>query len=124
MGRQGRTPARKESFLRTARLARDTGATINVTWQGGNLKTPQNREARITAFADMLEHLVKRERFDTLRWVTIQNEPNTRSKKNPKTGVTPEKLVTPERLDDMYERLDKRLTQKGLRQQIRFMSVI
>ena len=120
-GGTGRTPARKESFLRTARLARDTGATINVTWQGGNLKTPQNREASITAFADMLEHLVKRERLDTLRWVTIQNEPNTRSKRNPKTGVTPEKVVTPERLDDMYERLDKRLTQKGLRQQIRFM---
>ena len=120
-GGAGRTPARKESFLRTARLARDTGATINVTWQGGKLKTTKTARRVLHSFADMLEHLVTRERLDTLRWVTIQNEPNTRAKRNTKTGATPEKVVTPERLDDMYERLDKRLTQKGLRQQIRFM---
>ena len=120
-GGAGRAPARKESFLRTARLARDTGATINLTWQGGKLKTDDDRKASIAQFADVLEHLVTREGLDKLRWVTIQNEPNTREKKNKKTGKTPEKIVTPERLDDMYEKLDRRLREKGLRQQIRFM---
>jgi hypothetical protein len=120
-GGAGRAPARKESFLRTARLARDTGATINVTWQGGKLKTEEDRTASVSKFADVLEHLVTREGLDRLRWVTIQNEPNTRRKKNEKTGKIPEKVVTPERLDDMYHKLDRRLSEKGLRQQIRFM---
>jgi Glycosyl hydrolase catalytic core len=56
------------------------------------------------------------------RWVTIQNEPNTRPKKNPATGQLRTRKVTPERLDDMYRRLDNHLREKRLRQQIRFMT--
>jgi hypothetical protein len=116
----GRTPSRKESFLRTARLARDTGAAINITWQGGSLETPAHRAQSVSRFADALDELVTAEGLDKLNWVTIQNEPNTPPKRNGQ-GKLPEKVVTPQRLDDMYERLDERLTEKGLRQQIRFM---
>ena len=111
-GGAGGAPSNAESFLRAAKLARDTGATINVTWQSGNLVTEQAREKSMTRFANVLEELVDTHQLSRLRWVTLQNEPNT----------LPTKNVTPARLDDLYRRLDRHLAQKGLRNQIRFMA--
>lgn len=111
-GGAGRTPRSKESFLRAAKLARQTGATINVTWQSGNLITEQAREKSMSRFANVLEELVRAQGLRKLRWVTIQNEPNT----------LPVKNVTPERVGDLYHRLDKHLRDKRLREQIRFMA--
>jgi hypothetical protein len=115
------------SFVRVCKVAQKAGATINVTWQGGPLATPEQRKTSVTRFAKVLEILSKQEHISNLRWVTIANEPNTpprRRKKKP--GETPppkppKPTVTPGRLADMYRRLDKQLTDKGLRQQIRFM---
>jgi hypothetical protein len=120
-----RLPANRASFLRAVRLAQQTGATINITWQSGKLDTEDAREKRISRFADVLDELISgsdgEDPVSNIRWVTIQNEPNTLPKRNPQTGKTPVKQVTPERLDDMYERLDKHLTDKGLRPAIQFM---
>jgi hypothetical protein len=117
----GKTPENKKSFLRAAKLARKTGATINVTWQSGDLVTEEARKKSMSHFANALEQLVTNHQLDKLRWVTIQNEPNTLPKKN-KQGQIPPKKVTPERLDDMYRKLDTHLRAKGLRDQIRFMA--
>jgi hypothetical protein len=119
---RGQTPKSRDSFLRAAKLARETGAIVNVTWQSGNLVTEQAREKSMSHFANVLEQLVATHGLAKLRWVTIQNEPNTLPKKNPKTGKIPPKKVTPERLDDMYRRLDRHLREKRLREQIRFMA--
>src|SRR4051812_46192069 len=119
------TPAQVDkwnSFVKTVGLAQRAKATINITWQGGRLTTPEERETSIARFAKVLALLAK----DTscLRWVTIANEPNTAPQKpRNATGAAaqPVKAITPERLDDMYERLDKHLTARGVRKQIRFM---
>jgi hypothetical protein len=103
------------SFVRTATLAQQAGATINVTWQSGPLVTPQERETSMTRFADVLDRLVTTGGITALRWVTIQNEPNA----PPRTGEV--KAVTPERLGALYRILDQRLADSGLREQVRFM---
>ena len=102
------------SVVRTAKLARDVGATINVTWQSGPLATPDERRTSMAAFAEVLDRLVTMNEIPNLRWVTIQNEPNTAPK-----GA--QKKVTPDRLAEMYELLDELLAARGLRRQIRFM---
>jgi hypothetical protein len=103
------------SFVRTARLAQRAGATINVTWQSGQLVTRQQRAASMRRFADVLERLAVTSGVTNLRWVTIQNEPNS----PPRKGKT--KTVTPARLADLYELLDRQLARRGIREQIRFM---
>jgi hypothetical protein len=104
-----------DSVVRTAKLARDAGATINVTWQSGPCATPADRKRSMTIFADVLDRLASKNEIHDLRWVTIQNEPNTAAKKGK------QKDVTPDRLAEMYELLDTRLTANDLRKQIRFM---
>ena len=114
----GQTNAQKDrwaSFVRTAELAQRSGAAINVTWQSGRLATRAERETSMARFAGVLQHLVAKNGISNLRWVTLQNEPNT----PPRKGQV--KAVTPERLGEMYELLDRRLDRHGLREQIRFM---
>ena len=65
----------------------------------------------MSRFAGVLEELVSTHGINNLRWVTIQNEPNT-------PGM---KFVTPEVLDAIYRMLDRDLTALGVREQIRFM---
>ena len=103
------------SFVRTVKLAQLAGATINVTWQSGKLATIQDRDRSMTRFANVLETLVRTSHVTNLRWVTIQNEPNSPVAK----GKVKE--LTPERLGASYRKLDTLLTKKGLRKQIRFM---
>src|SRR5262245_34480071 len=99
------------SFVRAVNNANELGATINITWQSGPMATSQQRGRAMRRFADVLELVGA----PNVRWVTIQNEPNTA----PKPGKV--KQVTPERLGEMYHLLDGLLRQKGLRRQIRFM---
>ncbi len=66
-------PDRMQSFVRTAQLAQSTGATINVTWQGGTLSVANGT---IPKFADVLIDLVRNRGITNLRWLTLQNEPN------------------------------------------------
>lgn len=107
-------PDQMESFLRTNELAQQAGAVINVTWQSGP-DAYSDPDPFMGRFADALDRLVTERGVSSLRWVTIQNEPNTPPQKN-KT-----KVVTPEKLADLYHRLDQLLEAKGLRRQIRFM---
>jgi hypothetical protein len=66
-------PDRLQSFIRTAQLAQSTGATINVTWQGGTLSVANGT---IPKLADVLIDLVRNRGITNLRWLTLQNEPN------------------------------------------------
>jgi hypothetical protein len=93
---------RMASFIRTVQLAQRAGSTINVTWQDAGQKPNLSR------FADVLIDLVKHRGVTNLRWVTLQNEPNTTA-------------VTPQQNEANYRTLDALLSAAGARQQIRFM---
>jgi hypothetical protein len=66
-------PDRMQSFIRTVQLAQSTGATIDVTWQGGTLSVANGT---IPKFAAVLIDLVRNRGISNLRWLTLQNEPN------------------------------------------------
>jgi hypothetical protein len=66
-------PDRMQSFVRTAQLAQSTGATINVTWQGGTLSVANETIPKLAA---VLIDLVRNRGITNLRWLTLQNEPN------------------------------------------------
>ncbi len=106
--------ARWQSFLRVVQLAQDAGASINITWQGGDAASPTARDTNMTRFANVLEILAKRP-IPNLRWVTIANEPNTVPDPNRPSNITPATLA------DMYRRLDRRLEERGIRKQIGLM---
>ncbi len=114
----GQTDVQKDnwsSFVESARLAQRAGATLNVTWQSGAVETSAEREASMGGFAEVLARLAHDHGVSALRWVTIQNEPNS----PPPPGRT--KAVTPDRLAELYEILDRRLAALGLRDLVRFM---
>src|SRR5262245_21503638 len=70
---------RWRSFVKVVGLAQKTGATINITWQGGPLVTARQRATSAARFANVLDLLVKGRSNDplleggisNLRWVTI-----------------------------------------------------
>ena len=97
----------RDSFVDSVKLAQQAGATINVTLQSvaPYLAAP---DAGMAKFAALLNELVTTHGVSNLRWVTLQNEPNSTR-------------VTPPVLNQMYRLLDKLLIGNGLRQQIRFM---
>ena len=98
-----------KSFVDVVKLAQDAGAIINITWQGG-----QADETKMTRFANVLELLV-RDGARNIRWATIANEPNTEpDPENPDP-------LTPQKLGEAYRLLDRKLTQKGIRSQIKLM---
>jgi len=112
--RQGPDSTR-DSFVRAVKLAQRAGATINITLQSAApyLATP---DAGMAEFAELLDELVTTHGASNLRWVTLQNEPNTT------------KHIVPPVLNEMYRKLDLLLVDKSLRhadrtlpQQIRFM---
>ena len=94
-----------QSFLRTVQLAQRAGATINVTWAGGGESDPEGTMAR---FSNVLVDLVKNRGITRLRWVTVENEPNSTR-------------ITMDQYEALYRALERDLAAAGLRQQIRFM---
>ena len=96
-------PDRMQSFVRTVLLAQSTGTTINITWQGGRLDTASGT---IQRFADVLIDLVKSRGVSKLRWVTLQNEPNSTK-------------LTPAQVETEYRQLDPYI--QSIRGQVRFM---
>jgi hypothetical protein len=98
-------PDLMQSFVRTVQLAQRAGSTINVTWAGGGESTPDTTMAR---FAGVLVDLVKNRGITRLRWVTVENEPNS-------------SRITMQQYDALYRALDRDLTTAGVRKQIRFM---
>src|SRR5262245_63776798 len=70
------TPGTRDSFIRTVQLAQDAGATINITVQS---VTPYvaDPETGMNEFAAVLDELVHSHGITNVRWVTLENEPNT-----------------------------------------------
>jgi hypothetical protein len=93
-----------KSFERTIQLAQRTATSINVTWQGGGTDSPKESMAQ---FASLLTDLATNQGASKLRWVTIQNEPNSTR-------------ITMELYESLYRLLDTNLERK-VRSQIRFM---
>jgi hypothetical protein len=100
-------PDRLTSFYKTLQLAQHAGATINVTLQSTAGLT---LSLAVTRFADALNTAVRTYGVTNLRWVTIQNEPNSTA-------------LTPAQLEPWYRALDTKLRALGLRDQIRFMGL-
>lgn len=100
-----RDPDLMQSFVRTVQLAQRAGAIVNVTWAGGGENDPATSMAQ---FGDVLGDLVKNRGITNLRWVTVENEPNrTRN--------------TMAQYEALYRALDRDLTARGVRKQVRFM---
>lgn len=100
-------PDRLDSFYKTLQLAQKAGATINVTLQSiGSL----NVGPATTRLVNVLNTAVKTYGVSNLRWVTIQNEPNSTS-------------IAPATLETWYRSLDTKLRALGLRDQIHFMGL-
>jgi Glycosyl hydrolase catalytic core len=96
-------PDRMQSFVRTVLLMQSTGTTINITWQGGRLDTTSGT---IQKFAEVLNDLVNNRGVTKLRWVTLQNEPNSTK-------------LTPAQVETEYRQLDPYI--QSIRGQVRFM---
>jgi hypothetical protein len=95
-------PQLKESVLRTIGLAQRAGATVNLTlWHG-----PYEKPAECSrAFADMVNDLIRNHQLTAIKYLTIQNEPNS-------TKVSLEKYNT------LYRSLDQSLRDLHLRDKI------
>ena len=63
---------RRASLARALLLAQWSGATVNLTWQGGTLDVAGGTIPKLAAFIN--EQVPK---VAGLRWLTIQNEPNS-----------------------------------------------
>ena len=108
------TPGTRESFIKTAELAQAVGATINITVQSvaTYIGSEESREKGMNEFAAVLDELVNSHGIGNLRWVTLENEPNTPGSAH----------INPPVLNQMYRYLDGELVNRGLRSQIRFMA--
>jgi hypothetical protein len=97
------------SFVKTVELAQDAGATINITYQSAAAARLQPVQF-MSRFAAVLDDLVRVRGLTDVRWVTVQNEPNT-----------PGLAITTDQYNALYRALDAELVARGLRQQIGLM---
>ena len=104
---EGQFPDRMESFIETVALANETGAAINITYQTA-VRAKLQPTLYMHQFADVLEDLVRNRGDTNVRWVTIQNEPNTTA-------------VTLEQYEAMNRALDAELVTRGMSDQIGIM---
>jgi len=102
-------PENMASFIRTVQLAHESGATINITYQTASVAR-LNPVPSMTRFAAVLEDLVVTRGFTNVRWVTVQNEPNT-----------PGAALTLEQYNALYRALDAQLVARGLRDHLKLM---
>jgi hypothetical protein len=102
------SPDQMASFVETVGLADETGAAINITFQSA-AGAKNNPPLFMGRFADILEDLVRDHGFGNVRWVTVQNEPNTTA-------------VTLEQYEALYRELHAQLLARGLRSQIGLMA--
>ena len=97
-------PANMASFVESVQLAQDAGATINITYQTATAARLQPA-LFMGRFAAILEDLVST-RATNVRWVTLQNEPNTPA------------FVTTDQYNALHRALHAELLARGLRDQI------
>ena len=103
-------PSTRDSFVRTVQLAQAAGATINITVQSVQPYVADPGQG-MNEFAAVLDGLVRSQGCTNVRWVTLQNEPNT---------PPGSEKINPPLLKSMYESLDTALG--DLRPQIQFMA--
>jgi hypothetical protein len=102
-------PQNLASFVETVRLAQASGATINITYQTATVARLQPAVS-MARFAGVLEELVEVEGLENVRWVTIQNEPNT-------AGAA----LTLEQYEALYRALDAEFAARGLGDHVKLM---
>jgi len=102
-------PLNLASFVRTVKLAQEAGATINITYHTATVARLQPTVS-MARFAGVIESLVEQEGLSNVRWVTIQNEPNT-------GGAA----LTLAQYEALYRALDAELVARGLRDHVRLM---
>jgi len=84
----------RDSFRSTVDLAQQVASSINITWAGGGVENPDNSMGQ---FAQVLAGLLQGPYpASKVRWVTIQNEPNSTK-------------ITMDAYAQMYEKLDEHL---------------
>jgi hypothetical protein len=102
-------PDRLASFIDVVRMANETGATINITYQTA-VRAKLDPDPFMKQFADVLNDLVRNRGYTNVRFATIQNEPNN----------APNLTLDQYRL--LNEALDRELKARGLREQIGIMA--
>ena len=102
-------PSNMASFIETVQLAQDAGATINITYQTATAARLQPA-LFMGRFAAILEDLVRARGLTNIRWVTLQNEPNT-----------PDFQITTDQYNALHRALHAELLARGLRAQIGLM---
>jgi hypothetical protein len=94
-------PSVRQSVARVCKLAGKAGASVNITYWGGDSNAELGRRN-----AHMIEKMIREDGLGGIvRYVTLQNEPNS-------TKMT---LV---RYNELYTSFDKTLREMGLRNQI------
>jgi hypothetical protein len=101
-------PDRLASFIDVVRMANETGAKINITYQTA-VRARLNPGPFMAQFAAVLEDLVENRGYTNVRWVTIQNEPNR--------AVN----LTKDQYQALHRALHTELVARGLRNQIGIM---
>ena len=96
-------PDQMASFVRTVKLAQTSGTTINITWPGGTLDV---KSGNVQKFAKVLLDLVQNQGITGLRWLTLQNEPNSTR-------------LTPAQYEAQYRALDPYI--QSIRGQVKYM---
>jgi hypothetical protein len=117
-----------ESFVDVVKLAQESGATIDISYQNlANITRTDSRrrtpDAAMAKFADVLEDLVKNYGLTNVRWSTVGNEPNSPCMRSPAQGGCPDpSQITLEQYEALYRALDRQLVNRGLRTQISLMA--
>jgi hypothetical protein len=102
-------PDRLASFIDVVRMANETGATINITYQTA-VRARLNPDPFMKQFVDVLYDLVRNRGYTNVRFATIQNEPNNAAN------------LTLDQYRLLNEALDRELRARGLREQIGIMA--
>ena len=96
------------SFYRVVQLAHEAGATINITYQT-LARAHTNPVPFMDRFGAVIEDLIENRGYTSVRWVTLQNEPNSTA------NITPE----------VYNRVNRvfvaELEERRLRDHVRLM---
>jgi hypothetical protein len=110
-GRHPEFPQNYESFVKVVRLAQESGAIIDISYQtiARARMTAATRKAAMVRFANVLEDLVRSRGLTNVRWAEVGNEPNTPG------------ALTLDEYNELVRNLHAELVARGLRDQIHLM---
>ena len=98
-------PRMKDSVLRTAQLAQQCGATINLTYWHGPWPDPDQQTAH---FVEIIKQLRDEHGLSAIKYVTLQNEPNLHA-------------FDSDKLAAIYRAFDENARKIGLRDQVQLI---